>query len=80
MWFARARWCRGPKSADEATVSLGDREPAYVCHDFVIESPFHGVTFEEFAGSEGVRLRAALVAGFGAQAGMDAAAEAIAYG
>ncbi|HEX2785567.1 MAG TPA: hypothetical protein VHN36_18440 [Ilumatobacteraceae bacterium] len=38
------------------------------------------MTFEEFARSEGVRLRAALVAAYGAQAGLDAAAEAIAYG
>jgi RNA polymerase sigma factor (sigma-70 family) len=38
------------------------------------------VTFDEFAGSEGVRLRAALVAAFGPQVGLDAAAEAIAYG
>ena len=38
------------------------------------------MTFEEFAGSEGVRLRAALVAAYGAQAGLDSAAEAIAYG
>lgn len=38
------------------------------------------MTFEEFAGSEGVRLRAALVAAFGPEVGLDAAAEAIAYG
>ena len=51
-----------------------------VCHDFGIGSTFDGVTFEEFAGSEGVRLRAALVAAFGAEVGLDVAAEAIAYG
>ena len=56
------------------------RPIADACHDFDIERPFHRVTFEEFAGSEGVRLRAALVAAYGAQAGLDAAAEAIAYG
>jgi DNA-directed RNA polymerase specialized sigma24 family protein len=50
------------------------------CHDFGIDIPFNGVTFEEFARSEGVRLRAALVAAYGAQTGMDSAAEAIAYG
>jgi RNA polymerase sigma factor (sigma-70 family) len=50
------------------------------CHDFGIEEHFCDVTFEEFAGSEGIRLRAALVAAYGAQAGLDAAAEAIAYG
>ena len=38
------------------------------------------VTFEEFAGSIGVRLRAGLVAAFGPDAGIDAAAEALAYG
>jgi predicted RNA polymerase sigma factor len=38
------------------------------------------VTFEEFAATFGVRLRAGLVAAFGPDAGVDAAAEALAYG
>ncbi|MCU1387937.1 MAG: hypothetical protein JWL72_1275, partial [Ilumatobacteraceae bacterium] len=38
------------------------------------------VTFEEFATSAGARLRAGLVAAFGPEAGLDAAAEALAYG
>ena len=38
------------------------------------------VTFEEFAATVGVRLRAGLVAAFGPDAGVDAAAEALAYG
>ena len=38
------------------------------------------VTFEEFAATLGVRLRARLVAAFGPDAGVDAAAEALAYG
>jgi DNA-directed RNA polymerase specialized sigma24 family protein len=38
------------------------------------------VTFEEFARDDGRRLRAALVAAFGAEAGGDAAADALAYG
>ena len=41
---------------------------------------YSDVTFEEFAGSIGVSLRAALVAAFGPDAGVDAAAEALAYG
>jgi RNA polymerase sigma factor (sigma-70 family) len=38
------------------------------------------VTFEEFAATFGVRLRAGLVAAFGPDAGVDAAAEALACG
>lgn len=38
------------------------------------------VTFEEFAGTIGVRLRAGLVAAYGPDRGVDAAAEALAYG
>lgn len=38
------------------------------------------VTFEEFVESDGVRLRAGLVAAYGPQVGADAAAEALAYG
>ena len=38
------------------------------------------VTFEEFAGTIGVSLRAGLVAAFGPDSGIDAAAEALAYG
>lgn len=38
------------------------------------------VTFEEFAATLGVQLRAGLVAAFGPDAGVDAAAEALAYG
>jgi RNA polymerase sigma factor (sigma-70 family) len=60
------------------TLTVSERVRA--CHDFGIERTFNRVTFEEFAGSEGVRLRAALVAAYGAQAGLDSAAEAIAYG
>ena len=37
------------------------------------------VTFEEFARSVGVRLRAGLVAAFGPDVGVDAAADALAY-
>jgi RNA polymerase sigma factor (sigma-70 family) len=39
-----------------------------------------GVTFEEFAATIGPRLRAGLVAAYGPDAGIDAAAEALAYG
>lgn len=39
-----------------------------------------GVTFDEFAATSGRRVRAALVAAYGPDVGMDAAAEAIAYG
>ena len=42
------------------TLTVSERVGA--CHDFSIERTFNRVTFEEFAGSEGVRLRAALVA------------------
>ena len=38
------------------------------------------VTFEEFAGTTGVSLRAGLIAAFGPDSGIDAAAEALAYG
>ncbi len=38
------------------------------------------VRFEEFAATIGVRLRAGLVAAFGPDVGVDAAAEALAYG
>jgi hypothetical protein len=38
------------------------------------------VEFEEFAESTGPRLRAALVAAYGPTDGLDAAAEALAYG
>ena len=37
------------------------------------------MTFEQFARNEGPRVRAALVASFGAQVGADAAADALAY-
>lgn len=39
-----------------------------------------GVTFEEFAETAARRVRAALVAAYGPDIGMDAAAEAMAYG
>lgn len=39
-----------------------------------------GVTFEDFVEQDGARLRAGLVAAYGAQVGADAAAEALAYG
>jgi DNA-directed RNA polymerase specialized sigma24 family protein len=39
-----------------------------------------GVTFDEFAESAGPRLRHALVAAYGLDVGVDAAAEAMAYG
>lgn len=39
-----------------------------------------GVTFEEFVRGEGRRLRAALIAAFGADLGADATADALAYG
>ena len=39
-----------------------------------------GVTFEEFAATIGGRLRAGLVAAYGPDNGIDAAAEALAYG
>jgi DNA-directed RNA polymerase specialized sigma24 family protein len=38
-----------------------------------------GMTFEEFVATSGVRLRAGLVAAYGPQVGIDAAAEALAY-
>jgi RNA polymerase sigma factor (sigma-70 family) len=38
------------------------------------------VTFEEFAATVGVRLRAGLVASYGPDLGLDVAAEALAYG
>lgn len=38
------------------------------------------VTFEQFAGERGPGLRAALVAAYGPQIGLDAASEALAYG
>jgi RNA polymerase sigma-70 factor (ECF subfamily) len=38
------------------------------------------VTFDEFAAATGPRLRAALVGAFGPDVGLDAAAEALAYG
>ena len=50
------------------------------CHDFGIADALRDVTFEQFARDEGPRVRAALVASFGAQVGADAAAEALAYG
>jgi DNA-directed RNA polymerase specialized sigma24 family protein len=39
-----------------------------------------GVTFEEFASAMGPKLRAALVGAYGPNVGIDAAAEALAYG
>jgi DNA-directed RNA polymerase specialized sigma24 family protein len=39
-----------------------------------------GVTFESFARTDGVRLRAGLVAAYGPDDGHDAASEALAYG
>lgn len=41
---------------------------------------FQGVTFETFVEQQGPRLRAALVAAYGPEVGMDAASEALAYG
>lgn len=38
------------------------------------------VTFEEFASTVGIRLRAGLVAAYGPDLGLDVAAEALAYG
>ncbi len=38
------------------------------------------MTYEEFVASDGPRLRAALVAAYGPQVGLDAAADALAYG
>jgi RNA polymerase sigma-70 factor (ECF subfamily) len=38
------------------------------------------VTYEEFVGRDGARLRAGLVAAYGPEIGADAAAEALAYG
>ena len=38
------------------------------------------MTFEEFAAEHGPRIRAALVAAYGPEAGLDAASEALAYG
>jgi RNA polymerase sigma factor (sigma-70 family) len=38
------------------------------------------VAFEDFAASVGLRLRVALVAAYGPELGLDAAAEAVAYG
>ena len=38
------------------------------------------VTFEEFAGEQGPRIRAALVSAYGPEAGLDGASEALAYG
>lgn len=49
------------------------------CHDSGIADDFSGVTFEQFAEREGARVRAALVASFGAQVGAEAAADALAY-
>lgn len=40
----------------------------------------YGMTFEEFARSAGRRLRAGLVAAYGPEVGVEAAAEALAYG
>ncbi len=49
------------------------------CHDSGIADDLSGVTFEQFADKEGPRVRAALVASFGAQVGAEAAADALAY-
>ena len=38
------------------------------------------MTFEEFASTVGIRLRAGLVATYGPDLGLDVAAEALAYG
>lgn len=38
------------------------------------------MTFEEFAAEHGAHIRAALVAAYGPEAGLDAASEALAYG
>lgn len=38
------------------------------------------MTFEEFAAEHGPRIRAALVAAYGPEAGLDSASEALAYG
>lgn len=38
------------------------------------------MTFEEFAAEHGPRVRAALIAAYGPEAGLDAASEALAYG
>jgi RNA polymerase sigma-70 factor (ECF subfamily) len=41
---------------------------------------FIGMTFEEFVGTAGRRLRAGLIAAYGPETGIEAAADALAYG
>ena len=50
------------------------------CHVSTLGMLYLDVTFEEFASTVGVRLRAGLVAAYGPDLGLDVAAEALAYG
>lgn len=50
------------------------------CHDFTRLTTLKGVTFDRFVRERGPGLRAALIAAYGPEVGLDAAAEALAYG
>ena len=68
-------------------LTLGKTRPEYRPRDFfehrvsVFETPVlsRDVEFEEFVANAGPRLRGALVAAYGSDPGLDAAAEALAY-
>ena len=72
--------CVGRQQKVSPTAPRRHKKLPPVCHDSVDGDDFIVVSFESFVERHGRRLRAALVASFGADVGADATSEALTYG